>query len=142
MLVGLKEILSIAEENKCAIPAFNIYNTETVMGVQRAARKMDYPVIFQIYSRLFDKENGKFALACAKEAVSDLKVPCAILLDHGAGIAEVMRALRYGASSIMIDASTESLSENIRKTNECKILCDIVVVDIVGELGHVGSVND
>ena len=48
MLIGLKEILSMAEERKAAIPAFNIYNAETVMGVARAAEKMGYPVIFQI----------------------------------------------------------------------------------------------
>ena len=142
MLADLKEILSIAEERKCAVPAFNIYNAETVMGVARAAEKMNFPVIFQIYSRLFDKENGRFALACAKEAAAELHVPCAIHLDHGAGIPEVMRALRYGASSIMIDASTEPLEENIRRTRECRELCDMVGVAIEGELGHVGSVND
>ena len=33
MLYGLKEILDIGEKNGFAVPAFNVYNLETVMGV-------------------------------------------------------------------------------------------------------------
>ena len=52
MLVGLREILDIAEKKSVCIPAFNVYNFETVKGVMRAAEKMRSPVILQIYSRL------------------------------------------------------------------------------------------
>ena len=142
MLIGLKEILSMAEERKAAIPAFNIYNAETVMGVARAAEKMGYPVIFQIYSRLFDKENGRFAAASVLEAAKRLSVPCALHLDHGSGVPEVMRAIRAGATSIMIDASTLPLDENIARTKEVHDLCQHIGIEIEGELGHVGTVND
>ena len=37
MLMGLKEILEIAEERNCAIPAFNVYNFEMAYGVMEAA---------------------------------------------------------------------------------------------------------
>ena len=33
MLVTLQEILEIAEKGSFAIPAFNVYNVETAMGV-------------------------------------------------------------------------------------------------------------
>ena len=36
MLIGLKEILEIAEERNCAIPAFNVYNFEMAYGVMEA----------------------------------------------------------------------------------------------------------
>ena len=36
MIVNLKEILALAEEGSYAVPAFNVYNTETAMGVFRA----------------------------------------------------------------------------------------------------------
>lgn len=39
MLVGLKEILGRAQEEGFAIPAFNVYNMETVMGVIQAAEE-------------------------------------------------------------------------------------------------------
>ena len=33
MLVSLKNVLGTAEKRGCAIPAFNVYNAETAMGV-------------------------------------------------------------------------------------------------------------
>ena len=33
MLVTLQEIIGMAEKGNYCIPAFNVYNTETVMGV-------------------------------------------------------------------------------------------------------------
>ena len=33
MLVNLKEILNAAKQGGYAVPAFNVYNMETVMGV-------------------------------------------------------------------------------------------------------------
>ena len=38
MKYGLKEILDIAEEGKFAIPSFNVYNLEMLMGIMRAAK--------------------------------------------------------------------------------------------------------
>ena len=47
MLVNLKQILGMAEEKQYAIPAFNVYNMETVMGIIRAAEETHSPVIMQ-----------------------------------------------------------------------------------------------
>ena len=44
MLVGFKEILSQAEKGGYAVPAFNVYNMETVMGVVEAAV---FPIIWR-----------------------------------------------------------------------------------------------
>jgi fructose/tagatose bisphosphate aldolase len=37
MLVTLQEIIGLAEKGNYCIPAFNVYNIETVMGVIDAA---------------------------------------------------------------------------------------------------------
>ena len=39
MLVKLQEIIAMAEKGGYCIPAFNVYNTETVMGVIDAAEE-------------------------------------------------------------------------------------------------------
>lgn len=62
MLVNLKEILNAAKQGGYAVPAFNVYNMETVMGVIYAAERMHAPVIIQSYSRLF-KEDTSFFIA-------------------------------------------------------------------------------
>ncbi len=142
MLTGLKEILDMAEKGGFAVPAFNVYNMETVMGIIRAAEEAKAPVIIQSYSRLFTNGEGYFVSPIVLAAAKQASVPVCFHLDHGAGLSEVTRALRYGASGIMIDKSALTFEENIDETKKIVDMCDSVGVAVEGELGHVGSVND
>lgn len=63
-------------------------------------------------------------------------------LDHGAGIPEVVRAIRLGMTGVMIDASTLPLEENIAMTKLAAELCSYTGVPVEGELGHVGATKD
>lgn len=143
MLVSLREILCEAEKGGYAVPAFNVYNMETVMGVLHAAEAARSPVIMQIYSRLFDSENGKFAGANILAAAKYATVPVAFHLDHGATEAQVVGALDAGATGIMIDASKLEFDDNVAVTRKivarCKAAGDIAVE---GELGHVGTTKE
>lgn len=142
MLVNLTEILDIAEKGGFAVPAFNVYNMETVMGVIEAAEELNAPVIIQSYSRLFTNKEAYYLAPIVLAAAKKAKVPVCFHLDHGAGYPEVAKALRYGCSSVMIDASAYELEKNIEITgNVCKI-CGELDIPVEGELGHVGSVND
>ncbi len=142
MLINLKQILDMAEEGGYAIPAFNVYNMETVMGIIRAAEEAKSPVIIQSYSRLFTNEEGYFVSPIVLAAAKRASVPVCFHLDHGAGKTEVIRALRYGASGIMIDNSNLPFEENKKATKEVVEMCDAVGIPVEGELGHIGSVND
>lgn len=142
MLINLKQILDMAEEGGYAIPAFNVYNMETVMGIIRAAEEAKSPVIIQSYSRLFTNEEGYFVSPIVLAAAKRASVPACFHLDHGAGKTEVIRALRYGASGIMIDNSNLPFDENKKATKEVVEMCDAVGIPVEGELGHIGSVND
>lgn len=142
MLVNLKEILDIAEKGGFAVPAFNVYNMETVMGAIEAAEEAKAPVILQSYSRLF-KEGSAFYLApIILKAAESASVPVCFHLDHGAGELEVTRALRYGCTGIMIDASALDFEDNIAMTKKIVDTCGYLGVPVEGELGHVGTVND
>ena len=116
MRYTLKEVLDIAEKGGFAVPAFCVYNLETLMGVANAAEELNAPIIIQMYSRLFDTETGKLLSPVICDIMNRLKSPVAFHLDHGAGIPECIRAMRYGATGVMIDASTLPLDENIRVT--------------------------
>lgn len=142
MLVDLKEILALADEGGYAIPAFNTYNLETVMGVIAAAEEKKAPVIIQSYSRLFKEESGYYLAPVVLAAAKKASVPVCFHLDHGASKLEVVRGIRYGCSGIMIDASNESLEDNIKITSEVVKECGDVGISVEGEIGHVGSVND
>lgn len=142
MLVNLKEVLDMAESGGYAIPAFNVYNMETVMGIIRAAEEAKSPVIIQSYSRLFTNEEGYFVSPIVLAAAKQASVPVCFHLDHGAGVPEVVKALRYGASGIMIDNSNLEFEQNISETAKVVEMCAAVGVPVEGELGHIGSVND
>lgn len=142
MLYDLKSILELGDRGGFAVPAFNVCNMEAVVGVMQAAQESGAPVIFQIYSRLFDNPDAGFVAPMIHEAIKQLKTPAAFHLDHGAGIPQVQRALRLGATGIMIDASTLPLDENIAATRAAVELCDACGVPVEGELGHVGGVRD
>lgn len=142
MLVDFKTILAMAEKGNFAIPAFNVYNMETVMGVIAAAEEEKAPVILQVYSRLFHNEEGYFLAPIVLAAAQQAKVPVCFHIDHGAGEYEVTRALRYGVSGAMIDASALPFEENAALTKRVVETAAAVGIQVEGELGHIGSVND
>ncbi len=142
MLVNLQTIIGMAEKGNFCIPAFNVYNTETVMGVIAAAEEEKAPVIIQLYPRLVNEEVGFFIAPAVVAAGARASVPICFHLDHGAGIPEVSKLIRWGATGIMRDASAESLDENIAETKKIVDFCAPLGIGVEGEIGHVGSVND
>ena len=142
MKYSLKEILDLAEARGVAVPAFNVYNLETLMGVVNAAKEMNAPIIVQMYSRLFNTDSGRMLSPVIVDLMNSLKIPMAFHLDHGAGIPECTRAIRFGATGIMIDASTLPLDGNIKETKRAVALAKEVGVSVEGELGHIGSTKD
>ena len=142
MLVSLKEIIGIAENGGFAIPAFNVYNTETVMGVIKAAEEEKAPVIIQVYPRLLNEEVGYYLCPAIVAAARKATVPVCFHLDHGPSEMEVQKALRWGATGIMYDGSVHPLDKNIENTKHIVDICGSIDVSCEGELGHIGSVND
>lgn len=142
MLVTLKKVIDMAENGNFCIPAFNVYNMETVMGVAEAAEELRAPVIMQVYPRLFNEEVGYYLAPVILAAAKKMTVPVCFHLDHGPSEYEVIKALRSGASGIMLDGSEHSFEDNVALTKHIADICGTVGVQVEGELGHIGSVND
>lgn len=142
MLYNLEQILTLAEKDGYAIPAFNVYNMETVMGVLKAAEEARSPVIMQLYSRLATSGNSDYVCPIVLEAAKRATVPVCLHLDHGSGFEAVTVALRNGCTGIMIDYSTLSLEENIEGTKKIVDMCNLVGVQVEGELGHIGKTSE
>lgn len=142
MLVNLKYVLDLAEKENFAIPAFNVYNMESVMGVLAAAEEMNAPIIMQVYPRLMKEETGYFLSPIIKAAAEKASVPVCFHLDHGPSELETTRSIRYGATGIMLDGSTLPFEENIALTKRVVDTCSYLNVQVEGELGHVGMTSD
>ncbi len=142
MLVNLKYVLDLAQKGNFAIPAFNVYNMESVMGALKAAEEMRAPVIMQVYPRLMKEETGYFLSPIIKAAAEAATVPVCFHLDHGPSELETTRSIRYGATGIMLDGSTLPFEENISLTKRVVETCSYLNVQVEGELGHVGTTSD
>lgn len=142
MLVTLQQIIDMAEKGNYCVPAFNVYNVETVMGVIDAAEQLRAPVIMQLYPRLINEEVGYYVSPAALAAAQKATVPVCLHLDHAAGKEEVYKSLRWGYTGIMQDGSNLPFEENVALTRQCVEMCSVVGVGVEGEIGHVGSVND
>ena len=142
MIIGYKEIIDMAEKGNYCIPAFNVYNTETLMGVIQAAEEAKAPVILQVYPRLINEEVGYYLAPVVLAAAKKATVPVCFHLDHGPSEVEAIRSLRWGATGIMLDGSTHPFEKNVAMTKHIVDLCAAIGVGVEGEIGHIGSVND
>lgn len=142
MLTNMVTLLEIAEKKGCAIPAFNVYNQETVLGVLQAAQEENSCIILQMYSRLFDSVEAEFLAPSILAAAHRARVKVAFHLDHGASNPAVAKAIRYGCTSIMRDASTYPYEQNVAITKWAVDLAHAVNVSVEGELGHIGLAKD
>ena len=142
MLVNLKYVLDLAEKGGFCIPAFNVYNMESAMGVVKAAEETRAPIIMQVYPRLMKEEAGYYLSPVIIAAAKRASVPVCFHLDHGPSELETTRAIRYGATGIMLDGSTLPFEENIAATKRVVDTCAHLDIQVEGELGHIGTTND
>jgi len=142
MLTNMKDLLAIAEERNCAIPAFNVYNGETAMGIIKAAEEANACVILQMYSRLFTSEEAEFISPSILAAAQRSPVKFCFHLDHGASDEAVARAIRYGCTSVMRDASSMPFEENLAIIKNVTRFAHDLGIDVEAELGHIGFAKD
>lgn len=117
MLYNMKEILTAADENGFAVPAFNISSYAMFNGIMDISEKMNAPVIIEIHPNEL-KHIGTDVITAFKLRASGSKVPVCIHLDHGASYENVMAAIRAGFTSVMIDASAMPYEENAALTRK------------------------
>ena len=142
MLVSVKKLLEIAEKKGCAIPAFNVYNSETAIGILKAAEEADSCVILQLYSRLFANFEAEFLMPSLLAAAQRVNVRVAVQLDHGTDRDAVAKALRWGCTGVMRDASQLPFEENIAELSAVCEWAHAMGVPVEGELGHIGFAKD
>lgn len=139
MLANIKYWEETAQKNGFAIPHFNVWNAEMLMGVIEAAEETKAPIIISfgtgfIGNTIFE-EFAPMMVSMAKNA----SVPVITHWDHGRSLEIVQNAYNYGMNSVMRDASAEPLEENIRLTKEVVDYFHPLGVPVEAELGHVGN---
>ena len=140
MLYNMKELLTLAKENKFAVPAFNIGSLEILRAVMEVAEETNSPVILEIHPLEIEYLTDPFVLT-VKEYAHKSKVPVVIHMDHGSNIYDVMRSIKNGYTSVMIDASNLPYEENVALTKQVVELAHKVNVSVEAEIGTIGAMN-
>ncbi len=139
MLVNLVEILKKADENGCAVGAFNTPNLECVNAVISAAEELNVPVIIS-HAQLHEEVSpiaviGPVMIQAAKSA----KVPVCVHLDHCEDLDYMQRALKLGFTGVMFDGSTLAYDENVRLTKLAVEMAKKYGAGVEAELGALAS---
>ena len=140
MLYNMKELLTITKENKFAVPAFNIGSLEILRAVMEVTEETNSPVILEIHPLEIEYLTDPFVLT-VKEYAHKSKVPVVIHMDHGSNIYDVMRSIKNGYTSVMIDASNLPYEENVALTKQVVELAHKVNVSVEAEIGTIGAMN-
>lgn len=138
MLYTMKDLLEVAKKEKFAVPAFNISSFDILKSIMEVAEETNSPVILEIHPLEIDYVGDNF-VAVVREYALRSKVPVVIHLDHGANIENVIRAIKNGYTSVMIDASHSSLEDNIEITKKVVEMAHSVNVSVEAEIGTIGD---
>lgn len=144
-LVSMKEMMIKGKKEGYAIGQFNLNNLEYTQAILQAAEEEKSPVILGV-SEGAARYMGGFntVVNMVKGLMEDYgtTVPVAIHLDHGSSFEKCKEAIDAGFSSVMIDASSKPLEENIEITKEVVEYAHARGVSVEAELGVVGGQED
>ena len=141
MLVTGLEILKKAREEGYGVGAFNVNNMEFLQAVLEAAEEQRSPVILALSEGAM-KYGGRALTLMAVELAKEARVPVAVHLDHGSSYESVLRALRAGFTSVMIDKSHEDFETNVRETRRAVEAAHAVGVTVEAELGRLAGIEE
>ena len=141
-LVTTKEMFEKAYEGGYAIGAFNVNNMEIIQGITEAAKECNAPVILQVSKGARAYANRTYLVKLVEAAVIETGLPIALHLDHGDSFETCKECVDDGFTSVMIDASSKSLEENIEITKKVVEYAHAHGVVVEAELGTLAGVED
>lgn len=141
MLMNMKDLLEVAQREHFAIPAFNIGSDQLLKVVMQKVKELKSPVILEMSPDEFAFVGESQIQAMLYEA-AQTDVPVCIHLDHGDTYETVVKAIRAGMTSVMIDASTLPYDENVAITKKVVEVAHIANVSVESELGTIGQTGN
>ncbi|MBS4912892.1 MAG: ketose-bisphosphate aldolase [Veillonella sp.] len=139
MLANIKYWEEKAQAGKYAIPHFNVWNAEMLMGVIDAAEELRAPIIISFGTGFVGNTSFEDFSHMMVSMAEKATVPVITHWDHGRSMEIVQNAYNHGMNSVMRDASAYDLETNIKLTKEVVDYFHMRGVPVEAELGHVGN---
>ncbi len=141
-LVTSKEMFEKAYNGGYAIGAFNVNNMEIVQGITEAAKDLNAPLILQVSKGARAYANHTYLMKLVEAAVAETGLPICLHLDHGDSFDICKSCIDGGFTSVMIDASSKSLEDNIAVTRQVVEYAHDHGVVVEAELGTLAGIED
>jgi fructose-bisphosphate aldolase, class II len=138
-LVSMKDGLARAQKGGWAIPLFDTFDGNSTEGMFESMEAKHAPAILAVYYGTFDTLGTRGLAGYIRARAEASPLPVALMLDHGTGMDQCIRAIRWGFTDVMFDGSALPLEENIAHTREIVRAAHAAGVGVEAELGHVGS---
>jgi fructose-bisphosphate aldolase class II len=142
MLVNMRDLLSDAEQGNYAVGSFSVANMEMVLGVLKAAKELNAPVILQIAEVRLKQSPLEIIGPLMVAAAENADTPVAVHFDHGKTLEKIGEALDLGFTSVMFDGSHLELDENIAMTKKVIAMASEYDAAVEAEIGCVGGSED
>lgn len=140
MLTTGKTILDVANEHSFAVPAFNISDWAMFKGIVEISEETNAPLIVAIHPDEVAHIGPEMITGIIARS-HRASVPIAIHWDHGATYEQMLQAIRYGFTSVMIDGSLQPFEENIAISKKVTESAHVLGLSVEAELGTIGA-ND
>lgn len=147
-LVTSKQLIQAAAQGNYAVGAFNAVNMETAQAIIRAAEEEKSPLILQVTQTTMDYTDPEELAAMIFVLADKTSIPMAVHLDHGRTFEVVMRFLRLGFTSVMIDGSLQpdgksprTYEENVEITRKAVEAAHALGVSVEAEIGRLGQIG-
>ena len=149
MITNPVNMIQDARTGHYGIGCFNIFDYCSAEAVINAAEETNTPVIVGILD--FVDKNSEFSkfrmddtqclrfMAFLRRLSEMAKVPVAIHLDHCNTYEGCIRAIQWGATSVMLDASQKPFKENVALTSKVAKAARACNVAVEGEIGHIAG---
>lgn len=138
MLVNTKELLVKARKEGYAVPAFNITDLQSMMTVLEVCNEEKAPCLMEAAEFTVKTYGADAIFAMADTLAKRYEIPVALHLDHGRSFDVIMKGIRAGFTSVMIDWSDRPFEENVSQTKKIVDIAHACGVSVEGEIGVVG----
>jgi fructose-bisphosphate aldolase class II len=141
-VVSLKEIVGRALSERYGVAAINIFNDLTLEAVLAAAVEERAPLIVQTSVKTVRSIGLDVLFGMWTTMTAGIEVPVTLHLDHCPDRTVITDCLRKGWNSVLFDASTLTVEENLRQTVEVVAEARAAGAHVEGEIEAITGVED
>ena len=128
-----------AREGHYAIPHFNVWNAEMLMGVIDAAEELRAPIIISFGTGFTGNTSFEDFCYMMDSMAKKATIPVIEHWDHGRNMTILQNAVNHCMNSVMRDASALPFEENVAEIKRCVDYFHAYNIPVEAELGHVGN---